>query len=119
MKQIQPLHDRILVKVLPEHPDKTPGGIIIPEGVKESPQEIGIVIDVGPGRYEKGIFIVPSVQPGDKVLYNGFATSKNNIDILFDMEDYVIIRDIDILAIIVDTGVEEQTEEVKSTYDYE
>lgn len=120
MKQIQPLHDRILIKVLPEHPDKTPGGIIIPEAVKESPQEIGIVEAVGPGRFtEKGIFIVPTVQAGDKVLYNGFAASKHDIDNPMGFEDHVLIRDTDILAIIVDNGVEEQPEEVKPELGYE
>lgn len=120
MKQIIPLSDRVLVKVLSEHPEKTPGGIIIPEAVKESPQEIGIVEAVGPGRFtEKGIFIVPTVQAGDKVLYNGMAGSKHNIDNPMGFEDYVLIRDTDILAIIIDNGVEEQPEEIKSTLDYE
>lgn len=109
MIQIQPLHDRVLIKVLKDHPDKTKGGIIIPEAVKESPQEIGIVEAVGDGRFtEKGHFIVPMVKVGDKVIYNGFAASKNNIDNPIGMEDYVLIRGSEILAIIVDTDTAEE-----------
>jgi chaperonin GroES len=100
--QVQPLHDRILVKRIKPNQEKTKGGIYLPENVQDSPQEIGIVEAVGPGKYtEKGFYVVPLVEPGDKVLFNGFAPSKNDIDVLIGMEDYVLIRDSDILAIIV------------------
>jgi chaperonin GroES len=103
--RIIPTQDRVLIKVLPEHPDKTPGGIYIPEAVKESPQEIGVVVDVGPGRYtEKGHFVTPTVSVGDKVLYNGMAGSKHNLDNPMGFEDHALIRDGDILAVLVDAG---------------
>lgn len=99
---ITPLHDRVLVRRIKLNQEKTKGGIFLPENVQDSPQEIGIVEAVGPGRYtERGFYVVPSVIVGDKVLFNGFAPSKNEIDLIIGMEDYVIIRDSDLLAIIV------------------
>lgn len=116
--QLQPLHDRVLVKRIKLDQEKTKSGLYLPENVKDSPQEIGIVGAVGPGKYTEkgGVFVVPLVVPGDMVLFNGFAPSKNDIDNPMGFEDYCIIRDIDILAIIVnEPGENIFQEEIEGT----
>ena len=62
--KFRPLHDRVVIRRL-EGDDKTKGGIIIPDTVKEKPQE-GEVIAVGPGaRDESGKLIPLDLKPGD------------------------------------------------------
>ena len=90
---IKPLSDRIVVKPLEQEEDQV-GGIIIPDTAKEKPQE-GKVIAVGPGRLlESGERQAPSVAVGDKVLYGKFSGT----EIKYGGEDYLIVREDDILA---------------------
>lgn len=100
--QIVPLHDRILVKLLKQRPDKTKGGIYLPENVRDdSPIEIGLVLDVGSGKFtDKGAFIVPSVKVGDIVIFGQFSGA--NIDNPIGFEDCMLVHDSDILAIVLD-----------------
>jgi chaperonin GroES len=89
------LSDRVLVKPL-EAGESKKGGIIIPDTVKEKPQQ-GDVVEVGPGRItEEGKKIDMEVKKGDKVLYGKYSGTEVNIE---DVE-YLIIRESDILAII-------------------
>jgi chaperonin GroES len=91
----RPLHDRLLVKRLAEE-EKTKGGIIIPDSAKEKPME-GEVIAVGTGKkLEDGKVSVLDVKVGDKILFSKYAGT----DIKIDGEDYVIMREDDILGII-------------------
>ena len=89
------LSDRVLVKPL-EAGESKKGGIIIPDTVKEKPQQ-GEVVEVGPGRItEEGKKIDMEVKKGDKVLYGKYSGTEVNIEHV----EYLIIRESDILAII-------------------
>ncbi|ACY48802.1 chaperonin Cpn10 [Rhodothermus marinus DSM 4252] len=92
--KIKPLSDRVVIK--PEPPEeKTESGLYIPDTAKEKPQR-GTVIAVGPGRVENGTKIEMSVKEGDKVLYGKYAGT----EITIDGEEYLIMRETDILGII-------------------
>ena len=92
---IKPLGDRVLVKPLEEKEEKK-GGIIIPDTAKEKPQE-GEVVAVGPGKLsEKGGRIPLELKKGDRVLYDKFSGTETKIE----GEEYLIVREEDILAII-------------------
>lgn len=93
--KIRPLHDRIIVKRMEEE-EKTKGGIIIPDTAKEKPFE-GKVIAVGDGKVkEDGTKIPMEVKKGDKILFSKYAGS----DVKIDGEDYLIMKEDDVLAII-------------------
>jgi chaperonin GroES len=93
---IKPLHDRIIVKCVEEE-NKTAGGIIIPDTAsKEKPQQ-GVVLAVGPGKVNSEGKVMPmSVKKDDKVLFGKYAGT----DIKVDGEDYLILREEDVLGII-------------------
>ena len=92
---IRPLQDRILIKRLDEE-EQVKGGIIIPDTAKEKPQEAE-VIAVGPGKLgDDGKRAPMDVSKGDKVLVGKYAGS----DIKIDGEDYVILREDEVLAVI-------------------
>ncbi len=75
----RPLHDRVVVKRL-EGEEKTKGGIIIPDTVKEKPQE-GKIIAVGPsGRDETGKLIPLDVKAGDRILFGKWSGTEVKID---------------------------------------
>jgi chaperonin GroES len=93
--KFKPLKDRVLVKYSDE-PEKSSGGIYIPDTAKEKPQK-GEVIAVGPGRItDDGKLQKMDVKVGDVVLFEKYAGSKINMD---DTE-YLIIREDDILGIV-------------------
>jgi chaperonin GroES len=95
--KVKPLQDRILVKRLEEE-EKTKGGIIIPDAAKEKPQE-GKVIAVGDGKtLENGTKIKLSVKAGDKILFGKYSGT----EIKIDGEEHLILREDDVLGIIVD-----------------
>ena len=87
---ITPLHDRVIVKPAPAE-EKTAGGIIIPDTAKEKPQR-GSVIAAGPGKKDEPM----TVKTGDTILYGKYAGT----EISLEGEDYLIMRESDILAII-------------------
>lgn len=87
---VKPLSDRVLVLPNPAE-EKTAGGLFIPETAKEKPLA-GKVIAVGPGTSE----VTMEVKVGDVVLYSKYAGTEVNVD----NEDYLIMRQNDILAII-------------------
>jgi len=90
---IQPLADRILVKPLAKE-EITRGGIVLPDTVKEKPQE-GEVIAVGPGkRTDKGDVITMDVKVGDVVLYAKYGGT----EIKIEGEEHMILRESDVLA---------------------
>lgn len=93
--KIRPLSDRVVVKPL-EVEEKKQGGIIIPDTAKEKPQQ-GEVVAVGPGKIsEQGEKIAMEVKVGDRVLYGKYSGT----EVTVDDEDYLIMRESDILAII-------------------
>ena len=93
--KVRPLHDKVLIEIL-DTEEKTKGGIIIPDTAKEKPQE-GKVVAVGTGRIlEDGTKRPLEIKKGDKVLFNKYGA----IEISIEGEDYLILREEDILAII-------------------
>lgn len=91
---VKPLEDRIIVKPL-EAEEKTSGGIIIPDNAKEKPQK-GEVVAVGPGKVnDKGQKIEMTLKKGDKVLYGKYSGT----EVTIDGEDYLIMRESDVLAV--------------------
>ncbi len=95
--KIQPLGDRVVVKPLAAE-EKTKGGILIPDTAKEKPQE-GEVIAVGQGKTENGKLVPPEVKPGDKILYGKYSGTEIRSK---EGDEYLILREDDILAIIKD-----------------
>ncbi len=92
---VKPLGDRLLVKVK-EAEERTAGGIFLPDTAKEKPQ-VGEVVQVGPGkRSESGAYETIDVNVGDNVLYSKYAGT----DVKLGGEDYVLLREQDILAIV-------------------
>jgi len=92
--RLRPLHDRILVKRIDQE-EKTKAGIIIPDTAKEKPQE-GKIMAVGSGRRDDGTIVPLDVQVGDRVLFGQYAGT----EIKLDGEDYLILREEDILGVI-------------------
>ena len=93
---IQPLGDRVVVKPL-EAESKTKGGIVLPDSVKEKPQE-GKVVAVGKGKVlDNGTVHSPEVKVGDKVLYGKYSGNEITTK---EGEELLIMREEDILAVI-------------------
>jgi chaperonin GroES len=91
-----PLHDRVLLKRI-EDKESVKGGIIIPDTAKEKPME-GEVVSVGPGKMmEDGKRSPVDVKPGDRVLFGKYAGT----EIKIDDEEYVIMREEEILAVLM------------------
>jgi chaperonin GroES len=90
---LEPLGDRVVVKPIAKE-EVTKGGIVLPDTVKEKPQE-GEVVAVGTGRVtEDGKRIPLDVKKGDKVIYPRYSGS----EIKIDGEEYLIMRESEILA---------------------
>ena len=91
----RPLHDRVVVKRL-EGEEKTKGGIIIPDTVKEKPQE-GKIIAVGPGgRDETGKLVPLDVKAGDRILFGKWSGTEVKID----GDDLLIMKESDVLGVV-------------------
>ena len=91
----RPLHDRVVVKRI-EGEEKTKGGIIIPDTVKEKPQE-GKIIAVGPGgRDETGKLIPLDVKAGDRILFGKWSGTEVKID----GDDLLIMKESDVLGVV-------------------
>lgn len=87
---IKPLADRVVIEPSPAE-TKTASGIIIPDTVKEKPQE-GTVVAVGPGKPDEPV----TLKVGNKVLYGKYAGT----ELKLDGKDYLIMREADVLAIV-------------------
>ena len=93
--KIRPLNDRILVKRLEEE-EKTKGGIIIPDSAKEKPAE-GKIVAVGIGKLnDKGARVPLEVKKGNHVLFSKYGGT----DVKIDGEDYLIMREDDVLGVV-------------------
>ena len=92
---IKPLADRVMIKAL-EQAEVKKGGIIIPDTAKEKPMQ-GEIVAAGPGRVaDDGKKVDLEVKVGDKVLYGKYSGT----EVTIDDQDYLIMREADILAII-------------------
>jgi chaperonin GroES len=93
--KFRPLHDRVVVKRI-DAEAKSKGGIIIPDTVKEKPQE-GEVVAVGPGgRDESGKVIAIEVKAGDRVLFGKWSGT----EVKLDGDDLLIMKESDIMGVI-------------------
>lgn len=93
--KIKPLFDRVLIKPVCEEYAKS--SLVLPETSKARP-EYGIVAEIGDGENLDGNKITMKVCVGDKVLFNKYAGA----DVKISEEDYVIIRQIDIIGVVSD-----------------
>ncbi len=92
---LKPLADRIVVKPA-EAEEKTAGGIILPDTVKEKPVE-GTVVAAGPGKIaDDGTVIKMEVKVGDKVLYGKYSGT----EVTIKGEEYLIMRESDVFGIL-------------------
>ncbi len=91
---LKPLSDRVILKAL-EAEEKTKGGIILTANAKEKP-EMAEVVAVGPGGTVDGKEVVMTVKVGDKVLTSKYSGTEVKVD----GEEYTIVRQSDILAIV-------------------
>ena len=93
--KIRPLEDRVIVKSgTPE--EKTKGGIILPDTVKEKPVE-GTIVAAGPGRKsDDGKIVEMEVKVGEKILYGKYSGT----EVTIEGEEYLIMRESDIFAIV-------------------
>src|SRR5437868_15433769 len=91
-----PLHDRILVQRVREN-ESTPGGLIIPDTAKDKPQE-GMGLAVGKGKLKEDGTVLPlDVKQGDHILFGKYSGN----EIVFDGEEYLIMREDDVLGILL------------------
>ena len=89
-----PLEDRVVVKAS-EGEETTASGLVIPDTAKEKPQE-GVVLAVGPGRFEDGNRLPLDVKVGDVVLYSKYGGT----EVKYNNEEYLVLSARDVLAII-------------------
>ena len=89
---LQPLGDRVVVQSI-EAEQVTASGIVLPDTAAEKPQR-GKVLAVGAGRYEDGKRVPLQVAAGDEVIYSKYGGTEVKVD----GEDYLILRESDILA---------------------
>ena len=95
MGNFVPLHDRVLVRRV-DHEERTPAGILIPDTVKEKPNE-GEVLAVGPGaRDAQGIVQPPSIGIGDRVVFGKEAGT----EVIIDGQDRLVLSEGEILGIL-------------------
>ena len=93
--KIQPLADRVVVQAL-EDTEQMRGGLYIPDTAKEKPMQ-GTIVAVGPGKLsDENERIAPDVEVGQTVLYGKYSGTEVSVD----GEDFLILRESDILAII-------------------
>lgn len=93
---IEPLSDRVVVRPLSAAETVSASGIIIPDTVNKEKPEQGTVVAVGPGKYEDGKRNPMTVKKGDTVLFSKYGYD----DVKIDGEEYFIISEASILAII-------------------
>ena len=94
--KIRPVGDRVVVKPAAKE-EVTKSGIVIPDTAKEKPQE-GVVIAVGTGKLlDNGDRVPLELKEGDRVLYAKYGGTEFKLD----GEEYLVLRESDVLAILV------------------
>ena len=91
---VKPLGDRVVIKNV-EMEETTKSGIVLPGAAKEKPQ-LAEVLAVGPGGMVDGKEVAMQVKAGDKVVYSKYAGT----EVKLDNEEFVILKQNDILAIV-------------------
>jgi chaperonin GroES len=93
--KVVPLNDKIVIKRL-EAEEKTAGGIVLPDAAKEKPKQ-GKVLSLGDGKLlENGKRASFQVKEGDRVLFTSYAGN----EVTVDGEEYLIMTEEDILAVV-------------------
>ena len=92
--KLKPLADRVVLKMV-EAEETTKSGIILTAAAQEKPQ-VAQVVEVGPGGMVDGAEVVMTVKVGDKVVTNKYSGT----EIKLDGDEYIIVRQGDILAIV-------------------
>jgi chaperonin GroES len=92
---LKPLGDRVIVEVLDEE-EVTYSGIVLPDTAREKPQR-GKVMATGPGRYEDGKLVPLDVKKGDEIVFSKYGGT----EVKEGGEEYLILRESDILAKVV------------------
>ena len=92
---LKPLGDRIVIELI-EAEEKTSSGIVLPDSAKEKPQE-GKVVAAGTGRVlENGQRVDLEVKEGDQIIFSKYSGT----EVKYEGNEYLILRESDILAII-------------------
>ncbi|MFZ5354331.1 MAG: co-chaperone GroES [Bacillota bacterium] len=91
---IKPLGDRVILRVI-ESEETTKSGIVLPGTAKEKPMQ-GEILAVGSGEMIEGKKVPLEVKVGDRVIYSKYAGT----EIKMDGNEYLIVRQSDILAVI-------------------
>jgi chaperonin GroES len=103
---LKPLGDRLIVEVLEEE-EQTFSGIVLPDTAKEKPQR-GSVLAVGPGsRDDNGKYVPLDVVEGDEIVFSKYGGT----EIKVGTEEYLILRESDVLAKVVKSGKAAKTRE--------
>ena len=92
--KLTPLADRVILKML-EAEETTKGGLILTGNAKEKPS-VAEVVSVGPGGMVDGNEVKMTVKPGDKVITSKYSGTEVKVD----DEEYTVVRQSDILAIV-------------------
>ena len=102
--KIRPLGDRVLVKPVQKEKEER-SGLIIPDTAKEKPQR-GEVIAAGNGKVkDDGTRVALDVKPGDQILFGKYTSQ----EVKLDGQEYLIMREDEVLAVIEAGGTTEQT----------
>ena len=96
---LKPLGDRVVVEVI-EEDEVSASGIVIPANAREKPQRAR-VLAVGPGRYEDGVRIPLDLAVDDEVVFAKYGGTEVSVD----GEDYLLLRETDVLAKVVPSPV--------------
>ncbi len=92
--KLKPLADRVVIKMM-EAEEKTKSGLILTGSAKEKP-EVALVVEVGPGGLVDGKEVKMTVKKGQKVITSKYSGTEVKVD----GEEYTIVRQGDILAIV-------------------
>src|ERR1700752_1200228 len=96
---LKPLSDRLIVEVLDEE-ETTTSGIVLPDTAREKPQR-GRVLAVGPGsRDDDGKYVPLDVEEGDEIVFSKYGGTEIKVGV----DEYLILRESDVLAKVVGTG---------------
>ena len=91
---LKPLHDRVIVKV-EETENTTESGLILTQTAQDKSNR-GMVVAVGPGKYEYGVWIEVELVKGDEVMFEAHTGTPLNVD----GEEYIMMRDNEVIAIV-------------------
>ncbi len=92
--KLKPLADRVVIKMM-EAEEKTKSGLILTGSAKEKP-EVAEIVEVGPGGLVDGKEVKMVVKKGQKVITSKYSGTEVKVD----GEEYTIVRQSDILAIV-------------------